>query len=94
MTTQVVFRIDKKVKDKAMKRAKIAGVPLASYFKAAARALADGRANMDIVFDERLNAKTRRELKAIHRDIQEGRNLSPAFNSVEEMEKYLRRKDK
>ncbi len=74
-----------------MRRAKSLGVPLASYFKAAARAFADGHASMDIMLDEQLNAKTRRELEAIHRDIKKGRNLSPGFTSVEEMKRYLRR---
>ena len=88
MTTQVVFRIDKKVKDKAMKRAKAAGVPLASYFKAAARALADGRASMDIVTEEKFNAKTARELRSILNDIEKGRNII-SFKNTKDMDDYL-----
>lgn len=93
MITQVVFNVDKKIKDKAMKRAKSIGVPFASYLKAATRAFADGNVGMDIV-REKLNAKTRRELIAVHRDIEKGRNLSPAFSTAEDMERYLRRDKK
>ena len=89
MTTQVVFNIDPKIKAKAMSRAKREGVPFASVLKMAAKAYAEGETSVVIRPTERLNAKTRRELLAIHRDIVRGKNLSPAFSSAKEMDRYL-----
>jgi len=49
MTSQVVFTLDSKIKAKAMKRAKEAGVPFASYLRQAAEDFAEGKAKMGIV---------------------------------------------
>jgi hypothetical protein len=49
MTSQVVFTLDSKVKAKAMKRAKDAGVPFASYLRQAAEDFAEGKSTMGIV---------------------------------------------
>ena len=89
MTTQVVFNIDPKIKAKAMKRAKKEGVPFASVLKFAAKAFAEGKFDVGIHVGERLNAKTVKELRAIHRDIERGKNLSPVFSSGREMDEYL-----
>jgi len=94
MTTQVVFNIDPKIKAKAMKRAKREGVPFASVLKMAAKAYAEERFSVDIQSAERLNAKTLKELQSIHRDIVRGRNLSPAFSTAAEMDRYLDKLDK
>jgi len=42
--------------------------------------------------EERFNAKTAREIRAAIKDIKAGRNLSPAFSTVEEMRAWLDRK--
>lgn len=92
MTTQVVFKINPAVKKEAMRRAKREGVPFASVLKMAAKAYAEGRFSVDIT--ERLNAKTEREMRTIHRDILRGKNLSPAFKNMEDAIKWLKRNDK
>ncbi|MDO8548422.1 MAG: hypothetical protein Q7R71_02005 [bacterium] len=88
MTSQVVFNIDSKIKAKAMKRAKRAGIPFASYLRQAAEDFAEGKRGMAIV-EEKFNEKTARELRAALRDIEKGKNLSPVFSSGKEMDKYL-----
>lgn len=94
MTTQVVFNIDPKIKAKAMKRAKREGVPFASVLKMATKAYVEGRFSIDIQPTERLNTKTVKELRAIHRDVVRGKNLSPAFENMEDAIKWLERNDK
>ena len=88
MTSQVVFNIDSKIKAKAMKRAKRVGIPFASYLRQAAEDFAEGKRGMAIV-EEKFNAKTAKELRAALRDIEKGKNLSPAFSSGKEMDAYL-----
>ena len=88
MTTQVVFNIDPKIKARAMKRAKSAGVPFASVLKFATKAFADGRLTLDIDTPERFNAKTARTLRATLRDAKKGRNVM-AFKDAKTMDDYL-----
>jgi antitoxin component of RelBE/YafQ-DinJ toxin-antitoxin module len=83
-----VFNIDKKIKDKAMKRAKSKGVPFASVLKFATKAFADGRLTVDIVEPERFNKKTAREIRAALRDAKQGKNVI-SFKSAKEMDDYL-----
>jgi antitoxin component of RelBE/YafQ-DinJ toxin-antitoxin module len=96
MTTQVVFRLDKKVKDKAMKRAKREGVPFASVMKFAARAYAQERFHVDIGSEEQFNAKTAKEIRGMLREIKAGNmeNFSPGFTNMKDAIAWMRRKDK
>lgn len=91
MTSQVIFKIDKKIKDKAMQRARRAGLPFASVLKFATEAYADGRLNIGLTEPERFNEKTRKEIKEALEDIKHGRNLSPAFDAsdTEGMDAWL-----
>jgi len=43
MTTQVIFKIEKKLKDKAMKKAKSQGLPFALILKLITHAYVEGR---------------------------------------------------
>ena len=87
MTSQIVFNIDSKVKAKAMKRAKRAGIPFASYLRQAAEDFAEGKMGMAIV-EEKFNTKTAKELRAALRDIEKGKNLV-SFKNAKEMDDYL-----
>lgn len=89
MTTQVIFKIDKKLKDQAMKKAQTEGIAFASVLKLATKAFVAGDLDVALVEKEEFNAKTRREIEAAIRDIEAGRNLSPKFKTVAEMKKYL-----
>ncbi len=89
MTTQVIFKIDKQLKDQAMKKAQKEGLPFSFVLKMATQAYVDNNLDIELVARPQLNAKTRRELIKISKDIKEGKNLSPAFSSAAEMKKYL-----
>lgn len=90
MNSQVVFNIDRKLKDKAMRRARTAGVPFSSILKFATQAYAEGRLDVGIGEPERFNAKTRKEIEEALEDAKHGRNLSPAFDNVADMNAYLK----
>jgi hypothetical protein len=53
MLSQIVFNIDRKVKEKAMRRAKQEGVPFAIYLRQAAEDFAEGKRGMAIVDEVR-----------------------------------------
>ena len=91
MTSQVIFKIDSKLKDKAMKRARQAGLPFASVLKFATQAYAEGRLNIGLMEPERFNEKTRKEIREALEDAKHGRNLSPAFDAsdTEGMDAWL-----
>lgn len=91
MNSQVVFTVDSKIKAQAMRRAKREGVPFASVLKLATKAFAEGKFDIGMVNEERFNAKTARTIRAALRDIEQGKNLSPAFSTAEEMKTYLER---
>lgn len=88
MTTQVIFKIDKKLKEKAMKKAQSQGLPFASVLKFATRAYVEGEFNIGMK-EEKFRPAVRKEIAAALRDIKQGKNLSPVFHSVEEMKEYL-----
>ncbi len=90
MTSQVIFKIDSKLKAKAMKRARRAGLPFASILKLTTQAYAEGRLNVDISEPRQLNDKTRELLKRELQEIKEGKNLSPVFDNAKEAIAYLK----
>ena len=83
MTTQIVFNIDRKIKARAMERAKREGIPFASVLKLAAKAFAEGRLSVDVI-----DAIDPRRMKMLERhsrllDVGKGRRLGTmkAFRS-------------
>ena len=91
MTTQVIFRIDKKIKEQAQRKAKGSGLTFSDILQMATYAYARGDFEPVLMRkEEKLNAKTYRELVKISKDIKEGKNLVGPFNSSEEMIKSLR----
>ena len=89
MISQVIFKIDKKLKDRAMEKAQGEGIAFASVLKLATKAFVQGQLNVALVEKEELNAKTRREIMKISKDIKEGKNLVGPFKNVADMKKYL-----
>ena len=90
MNTQVIFKIDKKLKERAMKKAQEEGVPFTSVLKFATKAYADGDLHVGLVGSESFNEKTRKELAQILADAKQGKNISPVFDSVEDSLNYLK----
>jgi len=89
MTTQVIFKIDKKLKDKAMKKAQSEGLAFGAVLKLATKAFVDGTFNVGLVPSESFNSKTQKELARTLKDIKDGKNLSPRFTTAKEAMRYL-----
>lgn len=89
MTTQVIFKIDQKLKDRAMKKAQGEGIPFASVLKLATRAYADGQLDIGIISNQPFNLKTRREISNALKEIEVGKGLSPRFKNAREAMAYL-----
>jgi len=90
MTSQVIFKIDKKLKDKAMKKAQADGIAFASVLKLATQAYITGDLDVQLVTRPKLNAQTRQELIRISKDAKAGKNISPRFSNVEDAIQYLK----
>jgi len=89
MTTQVVFNIDQGVKERAMRRARVEGIPFSSVLKLATKSYAEGDFSVGIV-KEQFNQKSRREIKKILEEVDAGKGLSPALSNAKSAIKYLR----
>ncbi len=85
----VIFKIDKKLKQAAQKKAQIKGISLTDFYKSATQSFVNNEIDVGLVVRPQLNAKTVRELLKISKDIKEGKNLSPVFHTIGEMKKYL-----
>ena len=89
MNSQVIFKIDKKLKDQAMKKAHYEGIAFASVLKLATRAFVAGNLAIGLVGSEEFNATTKKEISGALKDVAKGKNLSPRFSSAAEAARYL-----
>ena len=89
MTSQVIFKIDKKLKAQAMKKAQHEGVAFASILKLATKAFVAGHLTIGLVGREEFNAVTSKEVTGALEDIAQGKNLSPRFSSAPAAAQYL-----
>lgn len=90
MVSQVIFKIDKKLKREALKKAQKEGMAFSTVLKLATKAYVEGELGITLEKPEKFNAATRRELRQAMKDIRAGKNLSPAFESAEDAIKYLK----
>ena len=91
MTTQVIFMMDKKLKDKAMHKARSFGLPFSSFLNLATRAFVNDQINIGIVDNLLFNDKTIKEISSALSDISKGKNLSPHFSSAKQAISYLKK---
>jgi len=89
MTTQVSFKIDKKLKERAMKKARSKGLALTSVLTFAAKAFVEGHFSIEPMKKEQFNEATRKEIRTALKDIAKGKNLSPPFHSAKEVAQFL-----
>ena len=89
MNTQVIFKIEKSLKDKAMKRAKSDGIALSAVLKSATKAYAEGSLTIGLTTEPRLNANTRRILARELKEIRAGKNISDGFHSAKDTITFL-----
>lgn len=91
MTSQVIFKIDTKLKERAMKKAQSAGLPFASVLKFATKAFVDGQLDVGLVGTEKFNASASREISRALADIGKNKNLSPRFRTAKQIAQFLSR---
>lgn len=86
--TLLNIKIDRTLKKKAQKTAKDLGLPLGTIINAQLRDLVRDKR---VVFSTPLvpNARTRKLLDSIEKDIQEGKNAVGPFETTEEVQGYL-----
>jgi len=89
MNTQVIFKMDKKLKERAMKKARAEGIPFSFVLTLATKSFVEGRIAIEAVQRPTLNDKTRKILDRVLKDIKDGKNLSPAFTNMKDMDAYL-----
>lgn len=90
MNTQVIFKMDKKLKERAMKKARAEGISFSSVLTLATRSFVEGGLAIEAVQRPVLNEKTRKVLDRALKDIKEGKNLSPAFGNAKDAIAYLK----
>ena len=90
MTSQIIFKVEKKLKNKAMKKAQREGVAFAAILKLATQAYVSGQLDVQLVAKPKLNEKTRKELIKISKDFDAGKNLSPVFTNAGDAIAYLK----
>ena len=89
MTSQVIFKIDSKLKEQAMKKAQNAGLPFASVLKFATQAFVSGQLDVGLVGVKKLNETTHQEIKNALQDIKKKKNLSPRLKSTKQVMQFL-----
>ena len=65
MTEQVIFKIDKKLKDRAMKKARKDGLPLSTVLKRATQAYIDNEFDIGVSYSPKLIRDVRHAEKEI-----------------------------
>lgn len=90
MESQVIFKLDKKLKERAMQRAQAQGVPLTSVLKMATKAFADGELMIGLIGTEKLNAATKREIRGALADIAKNKNISSPLKNAGSALKHLK----
>ena len=88
MKTVISVRTDVSTKTKAQAVAKDIGIPLSTLLNAYLRQLIANR-SVNFSVEPRLRPEVEKELLRIEADIKTGRNLSPAFDNLEEAFKWL-----
>lgn len=87
-TSPIIFQIDTKLKERAMKKAQVQGVPLASVLKFATKAFVDGEFHVGLV-PEQFNEPTKKRIRTALKDAASGKNISPRFRSSKDAIRYL-----
>ena len=90
MKTILNVKVEREIKKQAQELAGNLGIPLSFVVNAYLRRFINER-EIYIGMPLRPTKKFAARLKKIDADIKVGRNLSPAFSSIEEMDNYLNR---
>ena len=90
MTTKVIFNVDKKIKERAMKVAKEQGITISDFLSMSLMDFSLGKKRVEIV--EQVNAKTLRSIKRAVADRKLGKNTSPTFTNAKDALQWLHSK--
>lgn len=88
MKTLINIKADKEVKEKAQKVAAELGIPLSTIINAYLKQFIITK-EIHFVAEGKLKPAVKRRLDRLTKDVREGKNLSPAFDSAEEAIRYL-----
>jgi hypothetical protein len=91
MTTQVIFKIDTKLKNRAMAKAQHEGIAFSSILKFPTKAFVDGDLNLGLIGSEKFNSTVGRDVANAQKDISKGKNLSPSFSSAKAAINFLKK---
>ena len=87
----MIFSIDSRIKERAMKKAQADGVPFSIILKLAAKAYAENKLNIVLDHDFAFNQNAGQEIKQVIQDIKRSKNLSPVFKDAKKALAYLKR---
>ncbi|MEK7520271.1 MAG: hypothetical protein AAB581_03470 [Patescibacteria group bacterium] len=91
MTTQIIFKVDKKLKEEALAKAHREGIPFSTVLKLATKAFVGGSLDVELTGkNKQLNAAVKKELAHILKEVRRGENLSPAFRTAREAMRHLK----
>ena len=88
--TQVIFNIDKALKQKAQKKAKQQGLSYTDILHMSTKAYVEGTIEPGMVVKETFNPKTKKILDKALKNVREGKNLSPTFDNAQDAIAYLK----
>ncbi|MCC6639092.1 hypothetical protein IT409_00870 [Candidatus Falkowbacteria bacterium] len=90
MTTPVLFRMNEKLKNKVMKKAKQDGLSLSAIINKTMEAYAAGEIVLHMTTKHELKESVKKELLEAFEDMKHGRNMSEAFDNAEDAIRYLK----
>ena len=85
------IKADREVKEKAQRVARDLGMPLSTVINAYLRQFIRNK-EVHFFIEGELKPSVKRRFDRLHKDVKEGRNLSPVFHSAEEAIRWLRSK--
>lgn len=88
MKTLISIKADVEVKEQAQQIAKQIGIPLSTIINAYLKQFSREQ-RVDFALPLRPNKKTAKLLRQADEDYRKGRNISPIFETAEEMDAYL-----
>jgi hypothetical protein len=88
VTAKVIFNMPAPLKAAAQKRARSKGITLTEFLNAATKAFVNGDVELGTP-ELHATPQAIARFKKISADVNAGKNLSPAFTSVNEIERWL-----
>ncbi len=85
------IKADREVKERAKRVAQELGLPLSTIINAYLRQFIRNK-EVHFFIEGELKPSVKRRLDRLHKDVKEGKNLSPVFHSAEEAIRYLKSK--